>query len=442
MSKNNILKNITSLGLVQIANYVLPLISLPVYSRIIGPEKFGVISYAAVFVSYFNILISYGFDYTATREIAKDPHNAALRSKVFSEVFIAQLLLFLLSVFLFAGCLFFVKPLAVEKAVAIFSFFVCIGGLFSQNWLFQAMQDLSKIALFSFIGKLLFTILVLLMIRQQSDYIWQPLSVGLVGILVSVLSFYWAIKRYNLKLIKVPLKRISQLLWTEKTMFFSTVVISLYTTTNTVVLGLMRNELEVGYYSAAQKLIDVANRLINIPLSQVLFPFIGFALGQSREKGLAVIQRIFPLIILLTGAVSIGLFLLGPIVLLWFYGKDFLPCIPAFRVLAWIPMVLSCNNFFVIQLMLNLKMDKTVFYICAGGAVIGLILNVVMTHYMGYIGTAWNWLIVEIYITAAAYVVLLKGGINPINKNNFKYSSILSEVQSIIGKKSTAHKNI
>ena len=360
------------MGLVQIANYVLPLVSLPVYSRIIGPEKFGVINYAAAFVSYFSILIGYGFDYTATRQIAKDPTNTDLRNRVFSEVFAAQMFLCGISIIIFVGSMLTVPPLASDKPVAIYSFLLCISCVFSQNWLFQAMQNLSKVALFSFIGKLLFTILIMITVRQQSDYWWQPLLTGAIGVFVALLSFFWAIKEYQLKLVKVAFSKVRELLWNEKTIFFSTIVISLYTTTNTVVLGLMKPESDVGYYSAAQRLIDVANRLMNIPLAQVLFPFIGFALGQSRANGIQVVQRMLPLIVLLTGAFSLGMFLFGPTVLVWFYGDAFLPCIPVFRILAWVPLVIALNNIFIVQLMLNLKMDKMVFYVCAGGAVLGL----------------------------------------------------------------------
>src|SRR3569832_713296 len=87
-------KNVLSLTLVQIANYVFPVISVPIISRIIGPGKFGLLNFAGAFVLYFVLLVAYGFDYTATRKISRDPDNEQNRNTVFSEVFYTQCLLF------------------------------------------------------------------------------------------------------------------------------------------------------------------------------------------------------------------------------------------------------------------------------------------------------------------------------------------------------------
>src|ERR1700754_650204 len=103
--KQGLFRNIASLGLMQIANYVLPLLSVPVISRIIGPDHFGVINFAASFMAYFVLLIGFGFDLSATRRIAADPNNRANRNKVFSEVFACQLFLFGLSAVIFVICL-------------------------------------------------------------------------------------------------------------------------------------------------------------------------------------------------------------------------------------------------------------------------------------------------------------------------------------------------
>jgi O-antigen/teichoic acid export membrane protein len=179
---------------VQIATYVLPLISVPIVSRIIGPEKYGTINFAVAYVAYFTLLISYSFDFSATRKISKDPDNIDNRNKVFSEVFYTQCLLFFLSTITFVILLFTVTQLKENKAVVIFSYLLCVSTLFTQNWLFQAMQDLSKVALFNLISKVLFTVAILIVVRKNQDYIWQPLIISVVQAMVAIWSFTWAFK--------------------------------------------------------------------------------------------------------------------------------------------------------------------------------------------------------------------------------------------------------
>jgi O-antigen/teichoic acid export membrane protein len=429
-----LVKNIFSLGLLQLATYVMPLISVPVISRIIGADKFGVLEYAFAFTSYFSLLISYGFDFTATRKIAKDPGNIALRRSVFSEVLLAQFFLLLLSGLIFTICLWQVAPLTGERKVAIFTFITCIATLLTQNWLFQAMQDLPKIVIINLIGKILFTVTVLWVIRVKEDYVWQPLLLSLANILVAIISFILAFKKYNLKLVPVSFRQIISLLKQGRAVFLSMAVISLYTTTNTVMLGILKSESEVGYFTSAQKLILVATSLVNLPIAQALYPYLGASFGKTLEEGTRTVQKIFPLIIFFTGGLSVVMFLLGPLVLHWFYGSSFDLSIPAFQIMAFLPMIVAISNVFGIQVMLNLKMDKDFFRITASGALLGLVLNYFMTRNLGYMGTAWNWLIVEIYITAAMYFVLRAKGINVIDIKQFKPSAMILQLKPLTEK--------
>ncbi|GAA3994861.1 hypothetical protein GCM10022210_56490 [Mucilaginibacter dorajii] len=249
---------------------------------------------------------------------------------------------------------------------------------------------------------------------------------------MSIAAFAWAYKLYKVKMLKVSLSRIFLLLWEEKMIFISLVVISLYTTTNVVILGLFKDNEQVGYYTAAQKLIDVAGAVISFPLAQTLFPFIGGAFNEDFNKGIETTKKIFPIIILLAAAFSIFLFFIGPIVLLWFYGQHFAQSISIIKILAFVPLIVSINNFFCIQVMLNLKMDKEFFFVTVGGAIVGLILNLCMVRYTGSVGTAWNWLVVETVITLCAYIILRFKNIDLIDFNHFKPNNILIHLQSVV----------
>jgi PST family polysaccharide transporter len=254
--------------------------------------------------------------------------------------------------------LFTIQPLKNELLVSIYTFILCFSVVFTQNWFFQAMQDLPKVAILNFIGKLLFTVFVLYFVKKPNDYVWQPLIASIVQIFVAILSFLWAIKKYELKLERVPIVDIIKVLWKEKMVFFSLVVISMYTTTNTVILGLIETPKQVGFYTAGQKLIDIAKNVVNIPISQALYPFIGSAFAISKEKGIQTVSKVIPLILIFTLIVAFLLLLGGSIFIVNFYGKDFEPSVIVFQILVFIPVIVSLNNIFGVQVMLNLKMDN------------------------------------------------------------------------------------
>ncbi|HWK03598.1 MAG TPA: flippase [Puia sp.] len=432
--KKGLVKNIASLGIVQLANYVLPLLSIPIISRIIGPEKFGVINFSASFMAYFTLLIGFGFDLSATRKIAAAPSDSENRNRVFSEVFFCQMWLTIFCTVCFLVCLLTVPQLKSESKVAVFSFLVCISTFLTQNWLFQAMQDLSKVALLNFISKLLFTAIVLLIVSSKGKYIWYPLVLNAVNIIIAAISFTWGYKRYHIKLRFVALKKCLELLWQEKMIFFSLVVISLYTTTNIVILGLYHNARQVAFYTSAQRLIAIVQSLLTMPFYQALYPFIGRAFGESEKKGMMIAQKTVPLILIITATASLAMFFFGPWFLVLFYGNAFAPAVPVIRILAFVPMIISISNIFGIQIMLNMKMDKYFFYITACGAMFSVLLNFILLPPFGYIGSAINWLITELIVNVSMYIVLRSKGLNPLNPKYFAVSALMETVRPLSNK--------
>jgi PST family polysaccharide transporter len=432
--KKRLVQNISSLGAVQLINYVFPLLTVPIITRIIGPDKFGVINYAAAFISYFTLFINYAFDLTATRKLTRDVDNQALRNRVFSEVFYCQALLFCVSCAVFAVCLYHVRPLAEEKRVALYSFTLCISTLLTQNWLFQAMQELPKLAILNFVSKLLYSILIVILIRQKDDYAWQPLVLSGAQIIISIISFVWAFKRFHLSWVKVRFARLFELLWEDRMVFFSFVVINLYTTTNIVILGFFSSEAGVGYYTAGQRLNNIVITVINLPLSQAFYPFIGQAFAKSREAGIQTVQKSLPVVFMLTLVASVGMLVLGPPVMSLFYGHKFAPAIPVFLILSPAPIIIALSNLFGIQVMLNLKMDKAMLAISTVGAVLGITLNIVLIHFFDYIGTAINWIIVEVYITLAFYIYLRRQGIEAFQPAYFRMSAFKNQLQPLLSR--------
>jgi O-antigen/teichoic acid export membrane protein len=423
--KIGLLKNVSSLGFVQIANYVFPILTLPIISRIIGPDKFGIINFSASFIAYFTLLIGFGFDLTATRRVAGDPLNAENRNKVFSEVFMTQCLLLLLSIIIFLFCLFLIPQLRQEKTVAIYTFITCFATVLTQNWLFQAMQDLSKVAILSLVSKILFTIMVLTLVRTRQDYIWQPLSLSLSQLLVAVLSFAWSINKYKIKLYKVKIINCVKLLWEEKIFFFSLCFISFYANTSIVILGIFQNSKQVGYYTSGQKLILIIQSVVTLPLSQAFFPYIGKAFAESRESGIKIAQKLFKVVFISMSFTAVSIIILSPLFVKIFYGREFIEAIVVCRILAFVPLCTTLGTVCGINVMMNLKMDNYFFKIIGTSACLSIILNILFVNRFGFISTACIWAVTELVNITLTLIVLNRHGIHFLNKNLFDLKSVL-----------------
>lgn len=431
--KNQLTKNILSLTSVQIATYVLPLISVPVISRIIGPQNFGIINFGAAYVTYFTLIVSYTFDFTATRKIAQASEDEAARNQIFSDVFYSQCLLLLVSTIIFGASLYFLPQLQHNRRILLLSYLICFGLLFTQNWLYQGLQDLSKIAYFTLASRLLFTVCILLVVHTKEDYFWQPLLIGSIQIAVGLFSFFYAIKTYRLRFLPVSLKRSLKVLYESRVVFLSLIFVNLYSTTNTFILGMYQTSDQVGFYTAGQRLIIIAQSVLSMPIAQAFYPFVGKSFGESKEQGLKVIHKLVPILVLVLGAASILMFFLGPYVITLFYGDKFAPAIAVFKVLAIVPLLFSLNNVFGIQVMLNNKMDTSFFTITAIGGIFSVLLNIWIVKQWGYMGSAFNWLATESLILICMLIVLKSKGFNPVNPQYFRLSSMKSLFNGLTG---------
>ena len=170
-----LLKNTFSLSILQFANYVLPLITIPYVVRVIGPDKFGLISFAQAFATYFLLVVNYGFDLSATREISSNRDNKNTLVRIYSNVLFTKAFLFTLCTLIFTSLIFLIPKFRENILVFIVSYLIVAGYVLFPTWLFQGLEKLYITSIFNFIVKLLFTIGIFIFVRNKNDFYLVPL---------------------------------------------------------------------------------------------------------------------------------------------------------------------------------------------------------------------------------------------------------------------------
>lgn len=406
--------NVASLFSVHVANFLLPLLTVPYVVRIIGPERLGLLNFSQAYVAYFSLLINYGFDMAAVRAIAANRDDKAATNRIFSEVMAGKMLLFILSTVVFAGVTLLNPEFRQHLWLHLCTYIVCIGTVLSPFWLYQAMEDLGRVALFNLIVKILFSLSVFLFIRQADDYVFQNLSISIAQVLVNVAALYVAMRRFRVRFTwPLPAQLIARFR-EDSTLFFSSVMITVYASSNVFFLGLLSSAYNVGIFSAGTRLESIARSFVALALNQAFFPIVANAFGQGREQGIRMVRTaFFPLVVLMTG-VSIGLWVIAPTFIGLFYGNKFGDAVAVLRIVALLPITIGVSNLFGIHTMLNLRMDRAFFVITAIGSVIGLALNVVLIRQFGHIGAAYAWVLAEVYTALTMWGFLRYKGINLI----------------------------
>jgi len=420
MSNNKALgKNYGALTIIQASNFLLPFLTLPFIVRAIGPEHFGAINFSIAIVNYFILFINFGFDFTATRRVAQNREDGGLLNELFSQIFYARILLFMVSIGIFILFFMTMQQMNRHPVVSIFIFSSCLANVFTPNWLFQGLQIIHKTALFNFFAKLVFCVSIIFLIHQPEDYIWYAIMSASSQVVVGLILFIYAIRKFDLKFRRMDFTSVLNLLKEDKMVFIATLMISFYTTSNTVILGLLTTEREVGIFTAASRVIAVVQSVMLMPMSQALFPHIGKAFAKGETEGIAEVKRIFPLVMIFTFCMCIGAVLFAPLVVHILYGSKFEDSIWILRIIAFNPFIASITNIMGVQLLLNLRLDKIYFRVTLTGCIINIALNLLLIPFFSYYGTALAWLGTELTIMGTLFMVLRSKKINLIDNQYF-----------------------
>lgn len=312
-----LLENFVSLGALQVVSYVLPLVSLPYLSRVLGVENFGLVFFAYAFMQYLIMLTDYGFGLSATREIATNRHNTKNLSNIFSAVTISKFVLLLLSYLILIMVTIFIPKIRENWLVFHLYFLMVVGNVMYPVWFFQGMERMKYITFLNILAKTLFLFLIFIFVKQSADYIIVPLLESLGFMISGLIGFYFAIKEFNIKFYIPSFSSIKKQLKYSTEFFLSRASVSLYTNTNSFCLGLISSNILVGYYVAAEKIYRAIGGL-SYPLNNALYPFI------AKNKDIKTYKKVTAIAIIVNTFICAVVFIFAPKFITIFYGAEML----------------------------------------------------------------------------------------------------------------------
>ena len=323
--KKILLENFISLTTLQVVSYIIPFLSLPYLSRVLGAEKFGIVFFALAFIQYFVILTDYGFDLSATREVAVNRHNISNLSNIFNAVYVIKILLSCISFIILCLILVFVPKLQTNWLIFIFSFFTVIGNALFPTWFFRGMEKMKYITFINICSKFTFLLFIFIFVKQESDYLIVPLFNSLGFVVAGIAGYIFAIKNFQLKIYIPKWNFIIKQFKYSSSFFFFFLSVSAYTNTNTFCLGLINLNSLVGYYVAAEQFYKAISALSE-PINTTLYPHV------AKYRNITLYKKIFYSVVILNTIVCISTFCFAPYIVKIFYGNNMLPSVGILRI--------------------------------------------------------------------------------------------------------------
>jgi PST family polysaccharide transporter len=397
-----LLENIFSLGLLQGANFFLPLITIPYLVRILGPDYFGLLAFATATIMYLALITDYGFNLSATRQISIYRDNHKKVSEIFSSVMIIKTSLMLIGLVGIIILVTVVDKFHEHWEVYIVTFGIVIGQVLFPIWLFQGVEMMKYITYINIFSKIIFTILIFIFVDSKSDFLLVPLFTALGSILGGIWSLNLVINKMCYKFAWPRWTEIKFQLKDGWHVFFSSIAISIYTISATFILGLLTNNSAVGQFAAVDKIIQ-AGKGIYQPISQAIFPMIGKKFHQDKLLALMLIKRLTQITILTMSMLSGCIYLFSEFIIRIILGDQYLDAIILLKIMSPLPLIISISNILGIQVMLNLGLKSAFSLILSTAALGGVALSLLLVPILQEKGVAYTMVVVEIFVTIAMF---------------------------------------
>ena len=253
MAKKNIKLNYVYNLIYQVLILILPLITTPYLSRILGAENIGIYGFTLSISSYFILFGSLGISMYGQREIAYVQDDVVKRTKTFYEILFVRFITMFISMVLFA--LFFCVK---GNFVVYYRLLLLelVANSLDISWFFQGMEEFKKTVSRNLVVKILSVVCIFAFVKEASDlYIYFIIYV--LSLLIGNLSLWLYLPKFikNCKLSDINMKRH---LLPIISMFVPQIAIQIYTVLDKTMIGVILNDMvEVGYYEQAQKIVKI-----------------------------------------------------------------------------------------------------------------------------------------------------------------------------------------
>jgi len=406
--RHPVARNTVALYAIQFAGYVMPLVTLPYLARVLHAQAFGLLLFSQSFALWASITFEYGFNFSATREVAQNRGNSEALAEIAAGVLGAKLIL--ISGFLVLSC---VAALTVENfyqhpGYLAWAMLQALAFGLSNFWFFQGTERVVVVVLMQLFTRAVATLAIFFVVHSPGDG-WKALAsqaaAGCILVLVATLWMYREIGFRSLSL-EASVRALRQ----GWNMFLFRSAYNVYGSANAFILGLFVPSLQVGYFGGAERIAKAAQGL-TVPFTQALYPHMSRLVSDDPPKASRLARWTIPI------AGAAGLALAGALALYasqfvsLILGRGYEASIQVLYVFALVLALEAVNEALIMHWMLPRGMERTVGAVTLGSVFINLISASVLAPLFAHIGMAWAVLIAETFQLSTLSLILFRRGL-------------------------------
>lgn len=393
-----LIDNFFSLAALKIFNLILPFITLPYLIKTLGFKQYGAIVLALSLIQYFQAITDYGFNLSATRDIAKHRHSKQQLNYIYSKVMASKLILLLISLSLLLLIIFMTPQFRDDRLIFLLMLPVLIGHTLFPEWFFRGMEKMHYITTLDLSIKIFFTVGVFIFIHKPEDYWIYPLLNGTGYFLTAILAHTLIKKNFSINLILAKTKQIKKTLANSFPLFVNQFAPNLYNNTTSFVIGLSLGNYAVGIFGSVRKIVDLLS-VFNAVTISVFFPYLNRnpKKFQKFSKLYIIFFMLLCLIFILFKDILFNLFNIN--------NKDFNN---TFFLLVSGIFCIAIYNVYSTCYLVRIKKDILVMRMVFFTSLFGLILSITLVQIFGITGGALSIFTTQLLLATISYIFYVK----------------------------------
>ena len=394
-------RNFAYKSLLTISNYLMGLITFPYVSRVLGVEHMGLVSFVDNTINYFLLFATLGIGALGIREIASAKSDKVLCKQVFSNILGMNLFFTFCTLLIYFLCILFIPQMHHYQELFYIGVAKILFTAFLVEWFFTGTENFRYITIRSIIIRIVYVVLVFVLVRVSEDYkLYFILTVGVV-VLNALINMIYA-KRF----VKISVENLFKLKYVNQNIILGiySIMTSMYLTFNVMFLGMVSNNIEVGYYTTAFKLYSILLGFFTA-FTNVMLPRMSALLaGGEKERFQHLIDKSFSAVCTFSIPIILCSIVLAPEIIYILSGPGYEGAILPMRIIMPAMLFVGIAQILAVQILMPMKKDKILLCASVLGAIIALLVNVAAVSRWHSIGSAVVLICSEMVATSC-YIV-------------------------------------
>lgn len=391
----SIKKNFFFSTVLSCANYVFPFLTFPYVSRVLGVEKWGQCNFVDSVVTYFMLFATMGIAILGIREIAAAKHDKSRLNKTFSELMLLVLLTTALAALALLLIIFIVPKFNAYRGLLFIGMLKLLSNSFLIEWLYKGMEDFKYITIRSVAVKTLYVIAVFIFVKTASDFIMYYALTVLMVVVNAFINIAYAHKYITFDFHGINLRKYAKSYFMLGAYLLFT---SIYTSLNVVILGMLTDDIQVGFYSTAAKLFNIILAVFSA-LTGVLLPRMSALLSEQQDgKFNELLSKSTTLLLNVSVPLIIFTFFMSQQIILIIAGQGYEGAILPLKIMSPLIFIIGYEQILVMQALMPMKRDTVILRNSMIGAAVALSLNFLLVSNIESLGSAICWLSSEMTI--------------------------------------------